>query len=706
MIKESKADSTTYYTGGEIKMKINKTIVAVFAAILSFSCLTGIPFDETGNVMPVIRVQAAESGTVITVNSKDGAGSVDVQSAVNNAAAGSTIKLVGSFKLDSMITFYNKKGITVDATGAVISGNADIVLNPWKAENITFKGGTWNLGNNSQFAKISSSKSIMFDSVTVTGGGTDNEGCLFVYCTDNAKVINCHFNNIKSSQQAVYVYKSADFIAAGNVFNEISGHAICVYSSERSKLLGNSANKTHGDGLKCVECTNALVSGNTVKNVRFNSDLDYDDTRGASRSGCGIMIMSSSGTNVGKAYKYNGKTYEGNTVNGTDNYGMVINLCTNTVVYKTSFTNIGTNGVHNSASSSTTIQNCTFKNCKEIGIFLIPGPDETATASKRQCKDSQITGNTIDGCGSFGIDLSMTQDIKVTGNIVKNCGDYGIYCIASKNIDIIDNDTYNTKAFRGSGINYNDKCSNIKIRTGTALTLSSSGMSLGKGETAVLKCSASGVSWRTSDSKIVTVDQKGNVKAVGTGTAWVTIRTAAGKERSCKFTIKNAPTKITLTKGILTIGVGEKYTIGSGVNDGAACSKRTYRTSNSSVVKMTRTDWQGDFVGVKPGIAYVTVRSYNGKESTCKVTVKAAPTKVTLNKTSLTLKVGQSATLSASVGNSGCALRTFRSSNNNVVAMTKTNWTGSFKAIYPGVSYVTVRTYNGKEASCKVTVIR
>ncbi len=246
--------------------------------------------------------------------------------------------------------------------------------------------------------------------------------------------------------------------------------------------------------------------------------------------------------------------------------------------------------------------------------------------------------------------------------------------------------------------------------------MSKSQMTLGKGETTKLSASISplniinkSTTWRTSDSKVLTVDQKGNVKAMGNGTAWITAYVPGYNDltASCKITVKNAPTKITLTKGIVTIGVGEKFTLGSSVPDGTACSKRTYRTSNSSIVKMTRTDWQGDFVGVKPGVAYVTVRSYNGKESTCKVTVKKAPSSVAISKKNLTLKVGQTATLSSSIpSDAGCAARTFRSSDSLVVKMTKTNWTGSFKAVKPGTAYVTVRIYNGKEASCKVTVVK
>ena len=243
------------------------------------------------------------------------------------------------------------------------------------------------------------------------------------------------------------------------------------------------------------------------------------------------------------------------------------------------------------------------------------------------------------------------------------------------------------------------------------VNISKTAVTLGKGEKFSLtasalptNASARAITWTSSNNNVAKVSN-GQVTAVSNGTATITARTSNGKSARCTVTVKNAPTKITLTKGILTLGVGEKFTVGSGINNGAAAAKRTYRTSNSSIVKMTRTDWQGDFVGVKPGVAYVTVRTYNGKESTCKVTVKAAPTSVTISKKSMTMKVGQTATLSCSVpSNAGCATRTFRTSNSKIVKMTKTNWTGSFKAVARGTAYVTVRTYNGKESTCKITV--
>ena len=162
--------------------------------------------------------------------------------------------------------------------------------------------------------------------------------------------------------------------------------------------------------------------------------------------------------------------------------------------------------------------------------------------------------------------------------------------------------------------------------TSSAPKLNKGILSLGKGESFKLTAAQS-VKWRTSDSKLVTVDGRGNVKAVGTGTAWVTAKNNSGLESSCRITVKNAPQKVTISKGVLTLGVGETYTLSAAVPDGSAAAKRTFRTNNSSVVRMTNTNWTGSFKAMKAGTAYVTVRTYNGKEASCKVTVKAAESK-------------------------------------------------------------------------------
>ena len=241
--------------------------------------------------------------------------------------------------------------------------------------------------------------------------------------------------------------------------------------------------------------------------------------------------------------------------------------------------------------------------------------------------------------------------------------------------------------------------------------LNKTSMSLGLGEEFQLTANVTALSdetvkWYSSSGKIVTV-KNGKIKGMSVGTAVVTALAKDGTKATCTITVKKAPKTVTLTKGVLTLGVGEKCSLGSGVDSDSASAKRTYRTSNSSIIKMNRTDWIGEFTAQKPGVAYVTVRTYNGKECTCKVIVKNAPKTVSLTKGTLTMFVGENFKLGSGVDNGAAAAkRTYRSSNSNIIKMTRTDWAGEFTAINTGVAYVTVRLYNGLEKACKVIVKR
>ena len=228
--------------------------------------------------------------------------------------------------------------------------------------------------------------------------------------------------------------------------------------------------------------------------------------------------------------------------------------------------------------------------------------------------------------------------------------------------------------------------------------------SAGVGETVRLYANKA-VTWRTSESSILTVDQSGSVKAVNKGTAWITARDQKGTEKSCRINVKNAPESVRISKSIISIGTGESGDLSSIIPEGSAASLRTFRTSDSSIVRMTKTNWTGEFTAVKTGTAWVTVRTYNGKEASCRVTVKKAPKSVNISKKTLTLGLGESYSLSSSVpADSASGSRSFRTSDSSIIRMTKTNWTGDFIAVKEGTAWVTVRTYNGKEASCRVTV--
>ena len=272
---------------------------------------------------------------------------------------------------------------------------------------------------------------------------------------------------------------------------------------------------------------------------------------------------------------------------------------------------------------------------------------------------------------------------------------------------------YNGSTAQTYAKNNSLKFQSITGTTATGITINKTALSAGVNESvqlsAVVKpfyATNKAVTWSSSKTNIATVSS-GKITAKAVGSAVVTVKTNNGKTAKCNVTVKQAPKSVTLTKGVLTLGVGESFTLGSGVNNGAASAKRTYRTSNSSIVKMTNTEWTGVFKGVKPGVAYVTVRTYNGKESTCKVTVKQAPAWVKMAKSDVTMKVGQKMSVGAIIPDgSGCATRTYKLSsyNNGVVKLTKSNWNAEFVAQKAGYTSVTVQTYNGKTATCYITV--
>ena len=719
-----------------MKQKNNRKLIsvllyaAVLTAIIPLCMLAAFHFSAMDASAAGNAVYEQSDGTVV-INGKNGATDSDLQAALWKYSdpyyrqnGRTTIKIVGRLCINKTVILCD--GIDINAENAVITGTADLFFSSYENSGIGFKGGTWKLKDGSRLMKLSRTYDIQLDSLTVTGGGSFDYGNVMLYSSGNVVIRDCKFSNTTS--QVIFAHSSSSVIFLRNRIYNANGHGIYVYGglndangrltdfrSPNISILGNDIKDACGDGIKCVRCGDGcIISGNTVRSVTLNSELDYDDLKDAARSGVGIMVMECSGMKVGETCYYDNGKFGGNVVSSVENYGMHVNLSDNTLITNNSFTDIGSDGIHNTASSRTTVRGCSFVRCGDVGIFLTPGPVDEVESDKRNSIDSVLKDNHIESCGSFGIEISSAMSVTLTNNTQVKCKDYGVYCISSRYISIAENGTADTKTRNGSGIGYNKASYGINIYNDHIIDISLNKglLSLGVGESFRLKAKlinshGDSVTWRTSAPSIVSVSQTGAVKALKKGTAYVTARSSDGVETCCKIIVRNAPASIKLTKSTVTIGAGEKYSLDCEISPADASSARTFSSSNSSIVKMTRTDWRGEFVGVKPGVAYVTVKTYNGMKATCKVIVKAAPGWVSLSKKSMTIKVGQSASVSALLApDAASASRTYRSNKSSVVKMTKTSWIGTFKAEKPGTAWITVRTYNGKESSCKVTVIK
>ena len=166
------------------------------------------------------------------------------------------------------------------------------------------------------------------------------------------------------------------------------------------------------------------------------------------------------------------------------------------------------------------------------------------------------------------------------------------------------------------------------------------------------------------------------------------------------------PTEVKLNQSTLTLGKGESYSLISTVMPANAKNKTcTWSTSNSSAATVSNT---GKVTAKAVGTATITVKTVNGKTATCKVTVKPAPTSVKINPTALTLGKGESYTVSESTSKgsyaNGANLK-WTSTNTRVATVQKGKGNKAvIKAIGTGTANIKITLYNGKTATCKVTV--
>lgn len=223
----------------------------------------------------------------------------------------------------------------------------------------------------------------------------------------------------------------------------------------------------------------------------------------------------------------------------------------------------------------------------------------------------------------------------------------------------------------------------------TTITLNKTEASLERDE--VLRLSAttsngSKVSWKSNKKSVATVDEYGKVTGAKPGEAIITA-TADGSSATCIITVKQPTVK--LNKSSVTLYRGQTVKLIATVSSNA---KPTWKTNKSSVATV---DANGTVTAIKNGTARITA-TVDGVMKTCEVIVQKP--EITLNTTTLSLKVGHSATLTATVSSKNKA--TWTTSNSNIVTVDSK---GVVKAKQKGKAYV-YASEDGTKVKCTVTV--
>lgn len=217
------------------------------------------------------------------------------------------------------------------------------------------------------------------------------------------------------------------------------------------------------------------------------------------------------------------------------------------------------------------------------------------------------------------------------------------------------------------------------------------------------------VSFKSSDAKIATIDNKGLIKALTPGSIEITVISHQNTKIQAKITATiNQPVESIDCKSDLSVALGKEQSMNAtALPENASDKSLVYTSSDDKVAKV---DENGNITGVAKGDAVITVTSVNGVTATSKITVKQPVTGISLDKKSLSLTVGATSTLKASLSPKDAdfnAETTFSSSDKSIATVDSN---GKIKAVSAGSATVTVtaKDVDGKPltANCKVQVTK
>ena len=216
------------------------------------------------------------------------------------------------------------------------------------------------------------------------------------------------------------------------------------------------------------------------------------------------------------------------------------------------------------------------------------------------------------------------------------------------------------------------------------------------------------VKWTGSGKGFATVTEAGVVTGIKAGKETITVTTKDGnKTASIEVEVKEptpttvAVTGVTLNKTSTTIKVGLSETLGATITPKDAKNQKVEWKSDKP--EIAKVDGSGVVTAVKEGTAKITVTTIDGGfTATCEVKVTAADTTITLDKTSVTMKTGETLTLKATATPSGSKV-VWKSSDEKLATVDSN---GNVKAVAEGKVTISANI-DGKNdviAKCEITI--
>ena len=209
----------------------------------------------------------------------------------------------------------------------------------------------------------------------------------------------------------------------------------------------------------------------------------------------------------------------------------------------------------------------------------------------------------------------------------------------------------------------------------------------------------------SSDEKIVTVDNSGNIKGLKSGTATITAKTDDKHQSVCLVKVQSNAipvTGITLNKTEVEMDVGKTLQLSVDIKPiNATDRKISWTTSDQSIATVSS---KGLVTAKKAGTVTIIAQVGN-KKAVCLIDIEDAgiqATSITLNKTSASIVEGNTLDLVATIkpDNTTNKKVTWTTSDQNIATVSN----GKVTAKKAGTAIITAKTSNGKTATATITV--
>lgn len=219
------------------------------------------------------------------------------------------------------------------------------------------------------------------------------------------------------------------------------------------------------------------------------------------------------------------------------------------------------------------------------------------------------------------------------------------------------------------------------------------------------------VVWSTSDKKTVSVDQSGNIKGLKLGSAVITVTSEDNPKISASVTVTVTDVKVTkiVIPKTITLKEGQSYTFDPEVLPVSATDKSlSYSISNKKVATISKKGVlkANSFTSTAKSVsAVVTVTSIGNPKvkATCTVKVVHVVSYIRVSPKAVTLNVGQTATIKATVYPTTAYDKSVVWSTSNKAIATVTQ-KGVIKAVKGGTCKITVKSAENPNVKKTITV--